>query len=233
MKRIIKKLLKISPYRRYCYGQLGEDLIIYSILRNLLKIEKPTYIDIGAHHPYYLSNTALLYEKGCSGINIEPDATLIETFDKERKRDKNLNIGIGNKNGTATLFVMESKTLNTLSEDEALRYEKDENIKIKERREITVLTFNEVLEKYNEGICPDLLSIDIEGYEMEVLKTIDFEFNYPKVVCVETISYSTHGNSEKNLDIINFLKDKGYFLYSDTMINSIFVRENLIKKILK
>lgn len=233
MKRILKKILKISPYRRYCYGQLGEDLIIFSIFKNLLKIKKPTYIDIGAHHPYYLNNTALLYEKGCSGINIEPDTSLIEVFKKERKRDKNLNIGIGKENGSATLFIMESKTLNTLSEDEALRYEKDENIKIKERKEIAVFTFDKVLEKYNKGICPDFLSIDIEGYEMEVLKTINFKLNFPKVICVETISYSSHGNSKKNFKIINFLEDRGYFHYADTMINSIFVKKDLIKDVIK
>ena len=62
--RIVNKLLKIAgvsrryPYEIKTFSQSGEDVIINFIFNNLLKIKKPTYLDVGAHHPFFLSNTA-------------------------------------------------------------------------------------------------------------------------------------------------------------------------------
>src|SRR5437763_16778861 len=58
------------------YAQFGEDLIFLNIFA-LLGINTPSYIDVGAHHPVNISNTALLYERGCRGIKIDanPDLT--------------------------------------------------------------------------------------------------------------------------------------------------------------
>ena len=74
------------------YSQCGEDIIVDYIF-NLRGITYPTYIDIGANDPYYLSNTALFYDKGCRGINIEPNPAMVESFGKSRPADINLNIG--------------------------------------------------------------------------------------------------------------------------------------------
>jgi len=228
LKYLLKKALNISPYRKYCYSQFAEDLIVQSIFKNIIKIDKPTYIDIGSHHPEYINNTALLYKKGSRGINIEPDTTLISEFYKTRKADKNLNIAVSNLNGEATLFIMEQRTLNTLSEKEALRCENEEGIKILERIIIPVLTFEAIIDKYNNGICPDFMSLDVEGFEMDILETINFEKNSPKVISIETISYSTNGKSIKNNFLINYIKNKGYYVFADTMLNTIFVRTDLL-----
>ena len=75
------------------YSQCGEDLLVQYIF-NLRGIQKPSYIDIGANHPYFLSNTALFYEKGSRGINIEANPQLAENFKTHRPEDINLNIGI-------------------------------------------------------------------------------------------------------------------------------------------
>ena len=62
--------LKRKNYKQISYSQCGEDLIMNFIFNNL-RIEKPSYIDIGAHHPFWLSNTFFFYKKGSKGINIE------------------------------------------------------------------------------------------------------------------------------------------------------------------
>jgi hypothetical protein len=61
-----------SKFEKKSFSQSGEDLIIDFIF-NALGISRPSYIDIGAHHPYYLNNTAIFYLRGARGINIEPD----------------------------------------------------------------------------------------------------------------------------------------------------------------
>ena len=67
----LKKDAKVS------YSQSGEDLIVDFIFQ-ALKIDNPTYLDIGAHHPSFINNTFFFYEKGCVGVCVEPDPTLFE-----------------------------------------------------------------------------------------------------------------------------------------------------------
>ncbi len=73
---LFRKLLKRSiEFRKISYSQCGEDIIVDYIFK-AIGINKPSYIDIGAHDPHYLNNTYIFSKKGCKGINIEPDPYL-------------------------------------------------------------------------------------------------------------------------------------------------------------
>src|ERR1035438_1460830 len=89
--RVLNKLHGVVASGKTSYSQCGEDLIIRYVF-DVLKIPCPVYLDIGAHHPRFLSNTFLFYQQGAHGINIEPDPTLFAAFPKQRNRDTNLNI---------------------------------------------------------------------------------------------------------------------------------------------
>src|SRR6266498_5394456 len=96
----------------HSFSQCGEDLIINFIFENYFKINKPSYLDIGAHHPTYLSNTYLFYLKGCRGVCIEPDPALCDKFHKKRSRDICINAGVGVSSETsAEFYIMTTKTL--------------------------------------------------------------------------------------------------------------------------
>ena len=69
----------------------------------------------------------------------------------------------------------------------------------------------------------DFLNIDIEGHELEVLKTVDFSYFAIKVICVEIISTSENINKREN-EIFKFLKKKGYKLKFKLGINYVFVK---------
>ena len=88
-------------------------------------------------------------------------------------------------------------------------------------------TLKNVLELYSNGIFPQYLSIDAEGVDEIIIADIDFENNYPIVICIETISFSTSGNGIKNKKLIEYIESKGYLSYADTNINTIFVRKSL------
>lgn len=232
LKRIKKKVFSNtleSEFQKISYSQSGEDLIVKYIFENL-NIKNPTYIDIGAHHPYYISNTALFYQNGSIGINIEPDPTLFKAFIKERKKDVNVNIGIGNKNEELDFYIISSTTLNTFSKEEAYNYQKEGNYTIKSIEKIKVRTLSNVINEFSNGIFPQFLSIDAEGIDELIIKSIDFDKNFPIVICIETISFSNSGNGLKNKELIKYIEQKGYLLYADTNINSIFVRENLWRR---
>lgn len=230
--KLISKVLSSveDKYKKISFSQCGEDLIVKFIF-DCIGIHKPTYIDIGAHHPYYISNTALFYKIGCRGINIEPDSTLFNEFLMYRKEDKNLNIGISDSNTELDFYIISSPTLNTFSKEEAGKYSLQGDFKIKSIEKIKVKTLKNVLNEYSNGVFPQYLSIDAEGVDEVIIKEIDFENNYPIVICIETISFSTSGSGIKNTALINFIIDKGYMLYADTHINTIFVRnESWLKK---
>ncbi|OXA89697.1 FkbM family methyltransferase [Flavobacterium hibernum] len=232
LKRIKKKVFSNtleSEFQKISYSQSGEDLIVKYIFENL-NIKNPTYIDIGAHHPYYISNTALFYQNGSIGINIEPDPTLFKAFIKERKKDVNVNIGIGNKNEELDFYIISSTTLNTFSKEEAYNYQKEGNYTIKSIEKIKVRTLSNVINEFSNGIFPQFLSIDAEGIDELIIKSIDFDKNFPIVICIETISFSNSGNGLKNKELIKYIEQKGYLLYADTNINSIFVRESLWRR---
>ena len=78
---------------------------------------------------------------------------------------------------------------------------------------------------------PDLLSIDIEGLDLAVLKSLDYE-KYPlPVICVETCTYSENHIRPKDPTIADFLSGKGYEVYADTYINTIFVNKKWFYKL--
>jgi FkbM family methyltransferase len=220
-----KKINKLNKYEKVSFSQCGEDLIVSHIFSSL-DMKKPSFIDIGAHHPFYMSNTALFSLNGSTGINIEPDPVLYSQFNLDRPKDINLNIGIADKNGSADFYTISTPTLNTFSKETALAYEKEGDFKITSTQKININTVKEVISKYAKGVFPDFLNLDAEGIDEEILKSIDFNQNCPTVICLETISFSQKGMGLKNLKLISLVEEMGYLNYADTNVNTIFVLKN-------
>lgn len=212
--------------KKNSYSQSGEDVIVDFVF-TVLKIKSPTYLDIGAHHPYYLSNTAFFYEKKSFGVSVEPDPYLFEIIKKERPNEISLNVGVGLESGEkADFYIMNVPTLNTFSKEEAEKYVSYGSKNIKEVIKLPLLTVNQIIETYFKGKSPNFISLDVEGMDTQIIKSFDFDKYKPEVFCIETLTY-TEDNSEKKLNnIIEFMIDKGYLLYADTFINSIFVDKN-------
>ena len=220
---------EINDAIKVSFSQSGEDLIIKYIF-DALNIAKPTYLDIGAHHPEHLNNTKIFYDLGSNGVNIEANPHLIDAFHEERKRDTNLNCGIGIENKSLDFFILSESTLSTFSKIEAEKACQEGGYKITEIIKIPVISILEVFKKYFFHSAPDLLSIDVEGWDYEILSAIDFDNTRPTIICVESISFSANGNGVKDDRVNSLLSENGYMLYADTNINSIFVVEKLWRK---
>ena len=85
----------IPAYRIY-YSQNRENLILDGILRN---VSEGYYVDVGANHPVMNSVTKIFYDKGWSGINIEPNELLYHELCVQRPRDINVNSGVSSQPG--------------------------------------------------------------------------------------------------------------------------------------
>lgn len=212
------------------WAQQGEDLIIDFIFTWQLGCAFPSYLDIGANHPSILSNSYYFYKKGCRGVNIEPDPNLIEHIRSCRPADINLNIGIGKVESELDFYRMSQSTLNTFSKETADDYKTNKQFGYPEIigvDKVKVLPINDILEKYFKATTDYFISIDVEGLDLEIVKSIDYEKYRPKIICVETLVYTRDGLLDKQHEIIDFILSKGYSCYADTSVNSIFVRKAL------
>jgi len=233
LKRTIIKYF--FAHMRRSYSQSGEDIII-SDLFNRLHISKPTYLDIGANDAIALSNTYRLYTRGSRGVCVEPNNVLYRNLKKKRKRDICLNAGVAfdnQKEATYYIFPEKFHGLNTFSKPDAEFWEtggalRIGNPKIEKEVIMPLININHIIEKYLMP-HPNLISIDVEGLDLQILKTLNFEKYRPEVFCIETLQHSKNYTETKNQDLLSFLKTQDYFVYADTYINTIFCRRDAYK----
>jgi len=193
------------------YSQYKEDLIIDAILAPK---EKGFYVDIGANHPELLSNTKRFYDKGWNGINIEPIVTNFQLFEQMRTRDVNLNVGAGSSPGKMNFYhsTRDGGVYSGFDKKNVLGYVKEEEITT---TIVPILRLDGILSQYlPEGTTIDFLSIDVEGYEIEVLMGNDWSKYRPQVIIIE------FGRLGKQ--IVKFLEDKGYSYVFSNGSNGIF-----------
>ena len=236
LEKIFRKIyISLFRHSKISYSQNGEDLIIKDLFSHL-GIRQPSYLDIGANEPFVISNTYLFYSKGSKGVCIEPNLYLYKKFIRQRERDTCINAGIAfdeKKEADFYQFPKEANGLGTFSKQEAVFWETTGNEKVGKYKveaiiKTPLVSINDIMEKYFTQ-HPNFISLDVEGLDLEILQTIDFIKYKPEVFCVETLGYSNENKETKNKTLINFLESKGYFVYADTYINTIFCRKEIYK----
>lgn len=215
---INKILFKIFGVRLIS-SQTGEDLIIESLLPQK---KDGFYVDIGANHPIKFNNTSLFHNKGWNGINIEPNPSKKWLFRLLRNKDTNLNIGIGQKKSDVDFYIFNENTLSTFDKNSMEEYKKIGH-KVLKIIKIPILPLKEVLEKYAGNKEIDLMSVDTEGYDMEVLKSNDWKKFRPRFIILETLEYR-RGNTGKKLNDTydKYMSEIGYNEIADTHLNTIY-----------
>lgn len=208
IKRFIRRTIGLKNDTDF-YSQGGEDAILSNIFNYMIPVKNGFYIDIGAYHPYKHSNTYLLYKAGWTGINVDPRPGSKGLFDSVRKLDKNVEAGIGGSDGTMTYYIVdENSTMNSFSKENLERL--NMLTQVKRTEEVPVFTVSSLLKKYPEVKAVDFMNIDTEGFEMEILKGIDFNApTAPKVISIEqnnVCSFEDVLHSTAN----KFLSEKGF-----------------------
>lgn len=209
------------------YSQSGEDVIV-NYLFNTYNITNPTYLEIGTNYPIKCNNTFYFYNRGSRGVCIEPDSEMYKVIKKVRPHDTVLNVGIGISDVKEAIFYLFPGEVNgwsTFSKEEAELREKKSGIKPKEVI-VPLRSINSVIEQYFNP-WPNFISLDVEGLDLQILRSMDFDRFKPEVICVETITFSTNNTEEKINDIAAFMHMKGYITYADTHINTIFCKKEL------
>lgn len=216
----MKQDIRYYLQKKISYSQYGEDLLIKALFEN----QPPGfYVDIGAHHPFRFSNTYIFYKEKWRGINIDPQPGTKKKFDFFRPKDINLEFGVASTEGVLTYYMFDEPALNGFSKDLSLSRHSTtkDGYHIIGTKDVPILRLDTILDKYlpvKTNI--DFLTIDVEGLDLEVLKSNNWEKYRPTVVIVE--EFGLNINKLANSVIYKFLTSLNYELVSKTMNSLIF-----------
>jgi FkbM family methyltransferase len=213
----------VVPVPTESYAQQGEDLIVAEIFRGHLGIALPSYADIGAHEPVRGSNTYFFYARGARGLLVEPNPFYADKLRKERPGDTVLEAGIGpNAEDTlADYYVIQGDgQRNTFSKAQADAIAQQNGPQAIERvTKVRLVNVNKALAEHFPAGAPDFLSVDTEGLDLDILRSLDFARFRPKVVCAETCKMDGTVDHE----ILELMAARGYEVRGATFINTVFV----------
>jgi len=200
------------------YSQEGEDMI----LRRMFDTQNTGfYVDIGAHHPMRFSNTHLFYRRGWRGMNIEPNPEAIRAFRVFRPRDINLQIGVNESAGALTYVCFDDPALNTFDAQLADARQATSRYRVEKTMVIAVERLDVILSRHlPAGSRIDFMSVDVEGFDLPVLRSNDWSRYRPRCVLAEALGLSM----EEALDceVCRFMKQQNYELFAKTFNTLIF-----------
>lgn len=203
------------------YGQHGEDFILSELFKNQ---GYGFFIEIGCIDGRRFSNTLTFEERGWTGLCIEAHKDYIELLKKNRPKSIIYHTAIGERDANEVIFYANSRgSASTLDKSKELEFKRrfKEYFTGFEEQKVKMNTINTVL-KESTVTNIDILSLDIEGYEVQALMGFDIGKWHPKVLVVESDDLYV----EKKLDnlILKHNYTKGI-----RMQQNIFYLENSIK----
>lgn len=222
-RREVETYKKSLEYSTASYAQEGEDVILNRFFENKTN---GFYVDIGAHHPKRFSNTYIFYKKGWRGINIDPLPGTKKKFDEERHGDINLECGVSQKAQELTYYMFNEPALNTFSKEEAASKNGLRAYKIIEERTIKTYPLSRIL---NENMLPDVkidfMSVDVEGLDLEVLMSNNWNLYRPNLLLVEDLKKIPLIDLKEKSELFKFLTQQEYRLVSKTF-NTLFFKDS-------
>lgn len=212
----------LDPYARFSYGQEGEDIILLRIFEGGMP---GFYVDVGAHHPVRFSNTWALYQRGWRGINIDPNPDAIRLFERWRPRDINLALGIAEEPKSLRYFQFNDSALNTY--DEALAAQRQ----VRDGYRLTKTTIERVArldcvlaEHMPAGQTLDVLSVDVEGLDLKVIRSNDWNRFRPSCLLIEALHTTLSSLTEHEAH--RYVTTLGYDLFAKTVNTLIYLDRN-------
>jgi len=198
------------------YSQWGED----AVLSQFLHEDKGSYIDIGSGHPIVGNNTFFLYLRGWKGVLIDPIQKNIELSRRYRKRDNCVHKIVTNNPKNLNFWEFNNYGLSTVDSNRAQMLQKQGHV-LKNYYEVEPISLENLIDRFfskNEDL-PLLLSIDVEGHELEVLKSNNWGKFHPRTICIEILM----DDLTKITPIHIYLFNLGYVLKASVGNSHIFI----------
>jgi FkbM family methyltransferase len=174
--------LPVPPPTFESFSQNGEDVVLW---RALHQVANGRYIDVGANDPEIYSVSMGFYNRGWSGITVEPDPAFAQMQRAKRPRDLMVEAAITAEDRDAIPFhVVDGTGLSTVDPDIARSHARAgyETHDV----EVTTRTMDSILEEAGwRGSDIHFMSVDTEGSERDVLESINFGIWRPWILIVE------------------------------------------------
>ena len=207
-----------DPYAIKCYSQEGEDMILRRIFEGQ---ENGFYIDVGAHHPRRFSNTYYFYKQGWRGINIEPNPDALKAFNVDRPRDINLQLGVSDTTSILKYYSFDEPALNTFDESVVKSRLADTPYKVIKTNDVGVERLDKILKEHLSVEQPiDFLSVDVEGFDLAVLRSNNWHLFRPKCVLAAALNMTL--DEAMKGDLVLFMLAQDYVLFARTYNTLIF-----------
>ena len=206
IKRLIRRRYNIS------FSKSGDDIQLMKLINN----NTPgVYVDIGCWHPIKASNTYFFNLRKWKGLCIDPNPELKSLYAKYRPSDNFINVGLGNSNSILKYYMFEESSMNTFSKEFVDKHKL--HSQIKNTKDIPVYSLKEILDKnLDKDNRLDFFDVDVEGLDLEVLKTNDWNIYRPKVITVETDATI---KMDVNSELVKYLESQNYKLIGKSNIN--------------
>lgn len=172
----------MAPTPFVSYAQNREDVVLARALKH---VDCGRYVDVGANDPVADSVTYAFYQRGWSGITVEPVPMYADRLREVRPRDHVVQAAItGHGDGTITLHQIPGTGLSTLVDDVSAEHRAAgwdvQDITVETRR------LDALLEEASwAGQDIHCMVIDTEGAERDVLETVDLRRWRPWILVVE------------------------------------------------
>lgn len=212
----------IYPSFYYSHSQFGEDMVVRHLTDGKTQ---GFYVDIGAFHPVYLSNTYHFYCKGWQGINIDGRPKSMELFQVLRPKDINLEICLSSEEKDVTFFSFEQSPYDTINPSVAEEVINEKKIKLLNKFSMKSRTLESVLEEYlPDGKKIDLMNIDVEGIDEEILMSNNWQKFKPRIIIFEKHNVSFREALDSS--IVVFLEKIGYELVTKVRFSLIMINQD-------
>jgi FkbM family methyltransferase len=179
------------------------------------------YVDVGAHDGVTINNT-LYFEKNnnWTGINIEPIKKVFDRLVDNRPNNINLNCAVCNNDGETDFLCntgyteMISGIKNTFDARHMKRLQ-NENMQMGSTTEVIKVNTKKLETILDENNISHInyLSIDVEGAEFEVIKSINFDKVFIDVIGFENNYHDT------SIPIIKYLENKNFVVIHKTTLD--------------
>lgn len=190
------------PLRRDDYSQHGEE----KALGALLPESVGTYLDIGSGNPVHLSNTYFLYRRSWSGVLVDPLWANVALSRLLRPRDRIFQALISDVSDERDFYEMDPSFYSTTDKAVVDRLESSGVVRQRTSR-IRAIPVRDLPFEVTPGE-PSLMSIDVEGHEWQVLQSVDWKRQSPRVIVIEI--WSSGNRAVQDSPALAFLTAKGY-----------------------
>ncbi len=175
------------------------------------------FVDVGAHHPKRFSNTYHFYRfRGWRGVNIDATPGSMRAFQRSRPDDVNVEAAVSDVPQTLQFFIFNEPALNTFDPKMAAERDGVQGYHVVRTVQIQTRTLASLLgEQLPANRAIDFLSVDVEGLDLQVLRSNDWQRFRPTLVLAEDVTASSWKQIGTSA-VTHFLEQQGYEPFART-----------------